>query len=275
MPDTSEFEAMERNGWSDPGIANSYARGFDNATRLVARALSDSIGAAPHMRVLDLCCGHGVVAASLAERGADVTGLDFSPAMVALARKAVPDATITQGDAMGMEFADASFDAVTIGFGVPHFPDPAKGLAEAARVLRPGGRLAFSIWQGKGSAGAFGWLFEAVADLGDPTAKLPEGPDAHAFADLDVAGPALKAAGFRQIVRTDVASESRLSSPDDLFDTFDQGAVRAAALLGAQPEQRRNAIRDALSAQLRKNGRRVGGMWHAPMPSVVVSAVRR
>ncbi len=60
---------------------------------------------------------------------------------------------------MAMTFPDQSFDAVSIGFGVPHFPDPQKGLREVARVLKPGGRLAFSIWRGKGSNGAFGLAF--------------------------------------------------------------------------------------------------------------------
>lgn len=127
MSDTSDFEAMERKGWSDPGIANGYADAFGNATRLVAQKLADRVEVGQGSHVLDVCSGHGVVSAELVVRGADVTGLDFSPAMISLAEAAVPDAMFVQGDAMAMAFADASFDAVTIGFGVPHFPDPAPG----------------------------------------------------------------------------------------------------------------------------------------------------
>lgn len=273
--DTTDFEAMERNGWADPSIAKTYADGFSNATRGVARHLAESVEARQGTHVLDLCCGHGVVSAELVARGAEVTGLDFSPAMVSLAEVAVPDAMFIQGDAMAMAFADASFDAVTIGFGVPHFPDPAKGLAEAARVLKPGGRLAFSIWYGNGHPGAFGWLFEAFANHGDASVPIPEGPDAHQLVDRDLAGRIVGEAGFDSIAVMDVTSELVVATPEDLFDVFYKGAVRAAERFAGQTEAVRDAVRQELAARTRSDGREVEAGWVVPAPSVIVSAVRR
>lgn len=274
MPNKSAFEAMEIDGWSDPDIARGYADGFTTATRLAARHLAASVAAGPDTHILDLCTGHGVVAAELLATGASVVALDFSEAMLALAQEAAPAATFVQGNAMEMDFADHSFDAVTVGFGVPHFPDPARGFAEIARVLKPGGRLAFSIWQGQGSAGAFGWLFEAYGRLADASVKLPDGPDAHQFTDHDLASTALKQAGFKDITSQDVPSELMVKSPEDLFDVFDKGAVRAAVLLRGQSEDTRAAIRAALTERAQMLGRHEADGYHVQAPCAMVSATR-
>lgn len=175
---------------------------------------------------------------------------------------------------MSMEFADNCFDAVTIGFGVPHFPDPERGLAEAARVLKPGGRIAFSIWKGKGSDGAFGWLFDAVGRLGDPSVTLPVGPDAHMLADRSAAEPAVTRAGLSEVGVIEVPSELYVQQPEDLFDAFDQGAVRAASLLGGQPATKRDLIRSDLAARTRSHGIVHDCGFLVPAPSVIISAVR-
>lgn len=275
MSSTREFEKMEFEGWGDPGIAKGYADGFAVATRDVAQRLSDAVSAGPDMRVLDLCTGHGVVAAELLSRGASVVGLDFSEAMIALARSTAPDATFVQGDAMAMDFAGGSFDAVTIGFGVPHFPDPLRGLAEAARVLKPAGRIAFSIWLGKGSDGAFGWLFDAVGRLGDPKVSLPEGPDAHLLAEVDVAEQMVSDAGFVDVRSVRIATELGVKTPEALFDAFDGGAVRAASLLGGQSTERRSAIRQDLAQRVRSDGVKWSEGYLVPAPAMIISAVRR
>jgi len=241
---------------------------------VVATKLADAVEAGTGQHVLDLCTGHGAVAAALLERGASVTGLDFSAAMIALAREKAPEAHFLQGDAMAMEFSDACFDAVTVGFGVPHFPDPARGLAEAARILKPGGRLAFSIWCGRESDGAFGWLFDAVGRFGDPTVTLPEGPDAHLLAARSVAAAMTEEAGFGGFQFTEVASEFLVPEAEMLFDIFYQGAVRAASLLGGQPEAQRRSIRAALAERVRSQGRKQPQGYLVPAPSVIITAVR-
>lgn len=271
--DTTSFEKMERTGWTKSTIASAYAERFSNATNLVAEHLSDAVNASDGLSILDLCTGHGVVAAELAGRGAQVTGLDFSPAMIALAEARVLDAQFMVGDAMAMAFGDDSFDAVTIGFGIPHLPDPQTGLAEVARVLKPKGRLAFSIWQGKGSAGGFGWLFEAVGRHGDKDVTLPEGPDAHAFGVADVARPVLEGLGFTDVALSIAKSYLVVDAPEHLFDAFDQGAVRAAALLSGQDEKRRVTIRALMAERVREHAIKADNGWYVPVPAVIVSAI--
>ena len=96
----------------------------------------------PGHRVLDACCGTGDLAVAAEREGGYVTGLDFSPAMLERARRKSGTITWVEGDMLALPFADASFDAATVGFGVRNVADLAGGLTELHRVLRPGGRLA-------------------------------------------------------------------------------------------------------------------------------------
>jgi demethylmenaquinone methyltransferase/2-methoxy-6-polyprenyl-1,4-benzoquinol methylase len=93
-------------------------------------------------RVLDAACGTGDLAIIAAKGGATVTGLDFSERMLERARHKAPELEWVRGDLLALPFADASFDAATVGFGVRNVADLAGAIAELRRVLRPGGRLA-------------------------------------------------------------------------------------------------------------------------------------
>jgi demethylmenaquinone methyltransferase/2-methoxy-6-polyprenyl-1,4-benzoquinol methylase len=96
----------------------------------------------PGDAVLDVCCGTGDLALAAERAGGRVTGLDFSEQMLARARKKSQTVEWVLGDATALPFPDGSFDAATVGFGIRNVPDLEAGLAELARVLRPGGRVA-------------------------------------------------------------------------------------------------------------------------------------
>jgi demethylmenaquinone methyltransferase / 2-methoxy-6-polyprenyl-1,4-benzoquinol methylase len=96
----------------------------------------------PGSRALDVATGTGDLALALARRGADVVGVDFSEGMLERARaKAAGAVRFERGDALALEYPDGSFDAATVGFGARNFGDLGRGLAEMARVVRPGGRV--------------------------------------------------------------------------------------------------------------------------------------
>jgi demethylmenaquinone methyltransferase/2-methoxy-6-polyprenyl-1,4-benzoquinol methylase len=91
--------------------------------------------------VLDACCGTGDLAIACARAGGRVTGLDFSEPMLARARRKGPALEWVRGDLLALPFADAAFDAATVGFGVRNVEDLERALAELRRVLRTGGRV--------------------------------------------------------------------------------------------------------------------------------------
>jgi demethylmenaquinone methyltransferase/2-methoxy-6-polyprenyl-1,4-benzoquinol methylase len=123
----------------------------------------------PGDRVLDACCGTGDLAVADARAGGIVTGLDFSPRMIERARRKDPSIRWVEGDLLALPFADASFDAATVGFGVRNVADLERALCELHRVLRPGGRLAIlEITQPRGRLEPFFrlWFDRIVPALG-------------------------------------------------------------------------------------------------------------
>jgi demethylmenaquinone methyltransferase/2-methoxy-6-polyprenyl-1,4-benzoquinol methylase len=107
------------------------------------RKTREALALTPGDRVLDVAAGTGVSTAELARSGAEAIACDFSLGMLQAGRKRGDRRTLdfVGGDALHLPFADASFDAVTISFGLRNIVRPAEALAEFARVTRPGGRL--------------------------------------------------------------------------------------------------------------------------------------
>jgi demethylmenaquinone methyltransferase/2-methoxy-6-polyprenyl-1,4-benzoquinol methylase len=119
-------------------------------------------------RVLDAACGTGDLAlADLAAGAGRVTGLDFSEQMLVRARRKSAEVEWMQGDMLALPFADATFDAATVGFGVRNVADLELALRELRRVLRPGGRLAIlEITQPRGLLRVFfGVWFDRIVPL--------------------------------------------------------------------------------------------------------------
>jgi demethylmenaquinone methyltransferase/2-methoxy-6-polyprenyl-1,4-benzoquinol methylase len=110
-------------------------------TRIWRKAVLAAVAPAPGERVLDLAAGTGTSSLPFAQAGAFVVPCDFSLGMLAVGRKRLPELPFVAGDALHLPFADASFDAVTISFGIRNVVDYQAGLVEMLRVVRPGGRL--------------------------------------------------------------------------------------------------------------------------------------
>lgn len=101
----------------------------------------EAVAPQPGELVLDLAAGTGTSSQPFADAGATVVPCDFSLGMLSVGKKARPGLPFTAGDGTKLPFADATFDAVTISFGLRNIVDPKAGLAELRRVTRPGGRL--------------------------------------------------------------------------------------------------------------------------------------
>ncbi len=110
------------------------------------RAGLNAVGVGDHKRLLDVGCGAGLALRLAADRGADVTGLDAAPGMLAYARRRVPGAELVQGEIQLLPFPDDTFDAVTGFNSFQYAADPVAALQEAKRVTAPGGRILALVW---------------------------------------------------------------------------------------------------------------------------------
>jgi demethylmenaquinone methyltransferase/2-methoxy-6-polyprenyl-1,4-benzoquinol methylase len=139
----------------------------------------------PGDRVLDVCCGTGDLALAAAEAGGRVTGLDFSAPMLERARRKSTEIDWVEGDALALPFADGSFDAVTIGFGLRNLPNVERGLAELRRALGTDGRLAIlEITQPRGLLAPFyRFWFDGVIPL---AGKVLPGGSAYSYLPASV-----------------------------------------------------------------------------------------
>lgn len=131
------------------GMFDGVAKGYDITNAILSGgqaalwriATVKALRAQPGEKILDIAAGTGTSSKAIAKSGAEVVALDFSPGMIAEGRKKHPDITFVKGDAEALPFPPASFDAVTISFGLRNVQNPQLALGEMYRVLKPGGRV--------------------------------------------------------------------------------------------------------------------------------------
>src|SRR3954452_2978944 len=150
--------------WDAGNFAAVAEKIFESGELVVDRA-----GVEPGMEVLDVACGTGNATLPAARTGARVTGLDFAPGLLEIARERAADAMVeidfVEGDAQRLPFPDASFDRVLSTFGHMFAPDHRRTADEMKRVLRPGGAIAVACWTPEGSIGR---MFRTISELVPP-----------------------------------------------------------------------------------------------------------
>lgn len=253
--DPEAVREFEHAGWQR--AATEYDATFAQATAPFVDALLDAAGVMPGMLVLDMCCGTGVVTRTAAARGADVTGIDFSAAMLAEARRRHPTLRFDQGDAEALPYPGGIFDAVLSNFGIHHVPRPENALREAARVLSPRGRFAFTTWAAPEQNIAWKLLFDAIGAHGDPNAANAP-PSGGGLGTVEPALRLLHDIGFADARAEPVRREWVLAEARHLIGALQRGTVRTAALIAAQPPSAVPAIEAAIAEAAAKYRRADG-----------------
>ena len=269
---TPTFRDFEYAGWSNRSICEKYDHYFGVVTRQSMEALLDAAGVSEASRVLDVCTGAGYGAGLAAERGAQATGIDFSAAQVELACANYPAATFQEGDGTNLPFPDDTFDSVVNSIGIPHFFDPDAAFREAFRVLKKGGRFAFTVYDAPERSVGFGAVYQAVEAHGTMNVEIPQGPNFFLLSDPGESRNRLAKAGFRSVKIIVQPLIWRLTSPDDAIEAVLQGSVRAAATLKAQTSEVWPRIRATISEILSEYKRE--SIYEVPMPVVLASATK-
>jgi len=232
---------IQRRLWgTDP---QAWADLAEAHNRPLFEAVLDAAKVGQKTAVLDVGCGSGLALVLAEARGAIPSGLDVSPGLLQIARDRLPEAVLREGDMESLPFADAAFDAVT-GINAFQFAgDPRQALREAARVVRPGGRVVASLFaapeRSQGTA-----AHEAMSAL------IPAGRQGdHAPYALSAPGnleAALASAGLRAVQSSEVVCTWRYRNMDDAVRGLlcSAGGVRARQAVGEQ------AVRDVLRRTL-------------------------
>ena len=261
--------AFEHAGWQQAAAA--YEESFAPATAPFIKALLDAAEISAGSHVLDVACGPGQAASAAAARGAQAQGLDFSAAMVGIARAAHPDIVVKEGDAENLPYPDRAFDAVVSSFGMHHVPRPALALTQAYRVLTARGRVAFTVWAAPAANIAWRLVFDAVARHGIPSAaQVP--PPGGSFNQVDDCLSVLDRAGFVNRRARVVQAEWPVASAHALVAALSAGTVRMAAVIAAQHP----STLPAIVADIARNAEpyRQGNRLSIPIAAILAHGIK-
>lgn len=242
--DYRAFADFEREAW-DKSFPH-YESLAGQMTQQTVGAILCAVQVQQGSKLLDVASGIGYVAAEAQQRGADALGVDFSPDMINLARRRFPQLEVQLGDAENLDHANASFDAVVCAFGMLHFPRPGRAVAEAHRVLRPGGRHAFTVWCGPAKNKFFGTIGDIILKFAGRVAGLPTGPSQYMLSDPMVCAALMDAAGFADVEISEIPVHFNASTPGDVYEFMRRCAPRANYIFDRQLPEVQLRIEEAL-----------------------------
>ena len=241
---------MQTDAWQDGDLYEPYVGRW---SRAVASQFVDWLGLPPAKRWLDVGCGTGALSETILVRTepSEVRGVDRSEGFVKYATQHLDDARFDAqvGDARSLPFDDAAFDVVCCQFGAMFFPNRVAGYAEARRVLRPGGRFVFSVWDRIEENAFADDVTNAVAAVfpHDPPRFLARTP--HGYHDIALIREELSRAGFADIEIKTCEEVSRAPSARDAATAYCQGTplrneieARDASLLQLATDRATEAI---------------------------------
>ncbi len=272
--DPTQFERFEYTGWQS--MSNTYDHCWGHVTGAFVPPLIDALGELATRRLLDVATGPGYAASLARSRGADATGIDFSPGMIEVARASHPGITFQVADVHALPFADKQFDVVTSNFGAQHFSDLLLAFREIARVMKPAGRCALTVWADSDLNSASDILDAAVDQHADRPSPVPPGPDYHQLVDEAARHALLGDAGFdvRSLRSRLVTIPWRLHTIDELFHAELRGSVRSGARLRNQSVAAQARIRTAMAERIEARYRDDRG-YVLPMAAYLITGSRR
>ncbi len=228
----------------------AYERMMGKWSRLAGEVFLDWLVPASGWRWIDVGCGNGAFTELIVERcaPAEVAALDPSEGQLAFAR-ARPAARVAgfqQGDAMALPYADGIFDAAVMALVIFFLPDPAKGVAELARVVRPGGTVAAYAWDMLGG----GFPHESIHAEMRAMGITPPRPPSAGASRMEALRELWTAAGLGAVATKEIVVQRTFADFDDFWTTSLLGSIgpTIAAMTAADRERLKTSVRPRLPA---------------------------
>ena len=245
------FHEIELESWSQK--ASIYDRLFASVSTQAIAPILSSLGSLRGSGHLDVACGTGHLVAEAAKKGAITEGVDFAVPMVDAARKNYPHLGFKVADAADLPYRDAYFDAVSCSFGLPHMANPQSAVQEAFRVLKPGGRYAFTLWFSAEDGGEFHTLVKsAIQAHATENITLPETWTVMRFASESVSDDLVRQAGFLPPMFQRLNIAWHAASAQQVLEFVEKLSLRTMALINTQLEPVRARIYAQIIADAEK-----------------------
>jgi SAM-dependent methyltransferase len=217
-------------------------------------AVLDAARVTAGTRLLDAGCGAGLLALLGSLRGAQVTALDASPGMVAVARQRLASADVREGDLESLPFNDASFDAVAAVNSVFYAADMGGAMRELARVARPGGRVVITAWGPPEKCQFLTAVMPALGPLLPPPPPGASPPHPGALSEPGALAALLKQAGLRVVDEGEVACPFVFPNSATSWRGNASAGVNQAAIAHSGEAAVRAVYANADSAHARPDG---------------------
>lgn len=250
---------------------SAYERYMGVWSRLVGEPFLDWLAPPPGARWLDVGCGNGAFTETIVEHCAPsfVAGVDPSESQLSFARTrpALRDAEFRQGDAMALPFAGAAFDLAVMPLVIFFVPDPAKGVSEMARVVRPGGLVTAYAWDMLGGGFPYHVLQAEMRALGfaPPEPPSPDASREEALRDLWIA------AGLSAVETRQIAVQRTFADFDDYWTTI-LGGPSVGGKLAAMGPAETAELKTRMRAQLPPDA--AGRITHTARANAVKGMMR-
>ena len=254
---SAALNAIASQGMTSEPIRFTDGTGYDRFmggwSRLAGQRFLDWLAPNPGQRWLDVGCGNGAFTQLIVEQcvPASLVGIDPSEAQLDFARKhpLLESVSFVNADAMALPFPDNAFDVAVMPLVIFFVPEPAKGVAEMARVVAPGGAVAAYAWDMEGGGFPYQKVNETLAALGRPTPRPPS-PEASRLAVLS---DLWATAGLSDIHTRAIEVERTFADMDDLWTTL-LGGPSAGQAIAAMDEPERSSFRALLATRLQPDG---------------------
>ncbi len=259
MPSADEVRDAQRQTWA--GLSAGWEK-WDavimDQLGPVGAAMIDRLGITEHQQHLDIASGTGEPGLTVAKRAPKgrVVLTDLAPEMLAIAERRAGAQGITNVEtkvcsADDLPFDDDSFDSVSVRFGYMFFPDMAKATSEFVRVLRPGGRVASSVWIDPDANPWTSIMMQAIRAEAVLPPTDPDAPNMFRCAAPGYVGALYEAAGLRDVAEWDVEVELVTESPEQYWDMMSEHVSLAVAALQQVDDAARERIRADVIAEVR------------------------
>ncbi|HEU5455193.1 MAG TPA: class I SAM-dependent methyltransferase [Nocardioides sp.] len=228
--------------------AAAYARFMGVYSEPLAARFVELFELRPGQRALDVGCGPGALTVQLAERlgVSGVVAIDPSTPFVEAARERIPGVEVHEGSAEDLPFADGAYDLAVAQLVVHFMSDPVAGLGEMARVTRPGGMVAASVWDHAGERGPLTTFWSAVRDI-DPEALDESGLPGVREGDL---GQLFARAGLSDVRSGSLTVTVGFDSFDEWWAPYTMGVGPAGSYVAGLDDPGRESLERACRARL-------------------------